>query len=956
MNRSATPAPRHARRARGVALALALALARLGGVSPLRADEPDPAVYLARPVRALTFTAGQLTDLTEPAIEPGEPTSRPADLWMPGQVDIVPWIEGGGEVYLDRPSDPADGPFLPGFDELRPDDQVVIRLPAPRARVVGGLAAPKPGRRVTGGEPVRLAFTLDGSKSDDGAAQRFRQAKVQHYTRLLMRGGPGAGWYGHQIRASNGGPTPPILAGFLTRRGPDDTYALVSGGRALSENLQLDRTLIERPAGPGPGAVAPPVPLATIPGITVAEIDWKSRLAGKTPTLDPLARWIPADQHALFVPSLQAAGTLLTLGGRWGGLPVIALAAETSGDQGVIARYERQLGLARADLAKLAGGGPPVRSLALTGSDPYFADGTDLALLFETDQAEALLGWFRERIAALPDAGAIDGTLAGEIRWFGKRSDQGRVRVYAAALEDVVVVTNSLPQLIRIAEAARGATPTLADAPEYRFFRDCYARGEADESALLVLTDATIRRWCGPRWRIGQSRRLRAAAALTETQAAALDAVVRQTGRPGTLTPPESAVELGDLTWGPAGVGSSVYGTLEFLTPIAELPLDTATAAEAEAYGRWRDGYQTNWRGVFDPIAVRIGQQADTLKADLTVMPLIVGTAYREFIEVVGTARITQGAGDPHPEALVQAVLALDPKSQLLRRGDQAFRQMTQAPARVGLSWIGPTLSLAFDEDPFWADLAGASDLNRFLTREWPRLPVGVHIDARDPVTMALFLGGVRAFAQQSAPGTLTWTTVPRGETSYVRVAAAPGAAPTPTPLSLYYATTPRGLMLTLSEPMVQRFLDRQTAPPPEAAGTEWLGESLAVRARREGLERIGRLGRSSLRERLRAQAWQNLAILNEWHRLYPDRDPVAVHEAAWGMRLVCPGGGQYVWNDRWHTMESTAHGHPGDPKPGPELPDVLQGLSAARFGLTFGDGGLRGRVELEATPAAAAP
>ena len=39
------------------------------------------------------------------------------------------------------------------------------------------------------------------------------------------------------------------------------------------------------------------------------------------------------------------------------------------------------------------------------------------------------------------------------------------------------------------------------------------------EDAFLMITDATIRRWCGPEWRIGASRRTRAASSLSELQA-----------------------------------------------------------------------------------------------------------------------------------------------------------------------------------------------------------------------------------------------------------------------------------------------------------------------------------------------------------------------------------------------------------------------------------------------------
>ena len=104
----------------------------------------------------------------------------------------------------------------------------------------------------------------------------------------------------------------------------------------------------------------------------------------------------------------------------------------------------------------------------------------------------------------------------------------------------------------------------------------------------------------------------------------------------------------------------------------------------------------------------------------------------------------------------------------------------------------------------------------------------------------------------------------------------------------------------------------------------------------------------STYRTAISLQCWNNLPILNEWHRLYPDRDPVAVHEAVWGERLVCPAGGNYVWNPKWRTMESTVLGHPGEPKPGPDTIGPLRDLKSADFGISFQDGGLRATVEIE--------
>ena len=86
-------------------------------------------------------------------------------------------------------------------------------------------------------------------------------------------------------------------------------------------------------------------------------------------------------------------------------------------------------------------------------------------------------------------------------------------------------------------------------------------------------------------------------------------------------------------------------------------------------------------------------------------------------------------------------------------------------------------------------------------------------------------------------------------------------------------------------------------------------------------------LGRRQYEQLMQTHCWNNLPILNEWKRLYPDRDPVEVHRAVWGVELVCPGGGKYVWNEKFQTMESTVYGSPAAPKEGPPAPPVLSSL-----------------------------
>jgi hypothetical protein len=913
-----------------------VALTLLAGAT--RAEE----THIVTTVGGLTITEGQLPEERPP----GDRRWRHREARQPYAV-----LDGPGEIYLDP--DPENRRW-PGatHDRLEASDVVAIRLPEPRREVTGRLFT----ANADGTGMVALTFAvperlLDPAGQPD-AANRFARAKADHFDRLLNRQLPGTAWFRHRrleaLRAL-GQDERANIARPMVESTLDTTLTFFGGSRAIRENLQLDRPIVERP-GQAAGA---PVKLDAIQGITVAAIDWAPRIAGKAPALDPLAAHIPADQHALFVPHLKAAGDLLGAYRRFGGPPALQVAAPTSEDAGIQARYERQLAFRLDDLRRLADL-RTIAGLAVTGSDPYFPEGTDLAVLFETSDPGALVELLRSNFRAAreadPETRLADEDLAGVSIHTAVAPDR-RTSAYVAALGDVVVLTNSRAQLRRIIEAARNPGESLAGLPEYRFFRDRYPRGDADETAFLVLSDATIRRWCGPRWRIAASRRVRAAAFLAEVQAEHVAAAVE--GRaPRELKPPANSPTLGELTWTRDGVASTEYGSLAFQTPIVELPIEEVEQSEADAYGRWRDNYQRNWRGVFDPIAVRVGVHEGRLTADLTVMPLILASDYATFAGIVGEASIPANGGDPHPEALLHAVLAFDAKSAAARQGGDLFTNMTSAPRAVGLSWIGSSLALFADEGPFWEELGRADDPLAFLSQNFVRLPIALYADVNDPAKMALFLGALRAYAEQTVPETLEWTTLRHGERSYVRVAPREGAE-IARGLRIYYAFTSKSLCISLDEDVIKRFLDRHDATndAPRPAGKPWQGESLAFRSSGDGLRVLGRAGGTSFRDELQLRSWRNLPILNEWRRLYPDRDPVAVHEAVWGVRLVCPGGGRYVWNEAWQTLESTAYGCPAAPKDGPELPHPLAGIGAIDLGVTLRDGGLRGRAEVELVP-----
>ena len=222
---------------------------------------------------------------------------------------------------------------------------------------------------------------------------------------------------------------------------------------------------------------------------------------------------------------------------------------------------------------------------------------------------------------------------------------------------------------------------------------------------------------------------------------------------------------------------------------------DEVTRTEADAYQAWRNGYQRNWNWAFDPIGLRIGLGKQKLAADLTIMPLIVASQYNQFAEVSQGAKFDPQAGDPH-QALAQFILAVNHKSSLFRSGETFAAGLGQT---ISLGWVGPSVSVYADDDPFWDDLAKVPEdkLSDFLSKNIGRVPVAVRIDSTNPLKLAVFLATARSYIEQTSPGLTNWESLKYKEQGYVRISPVKGKNTVPQEmenLAIYYTTRGRGL------------------------------------------------------------------------------------------------------------------------------------------------------------------
>lgn len=892
--------------------------------------------------------------------------------------------EKGVEILIDISASAQNFPAIPD-EASRATWRIRIEAPAgvaPKGRML------IPNSDLSAMTSVDFTVAKEPASDQKSAREGFLRARIAQYESLLGRGVPGAAWFRHRIRETRKqlGETdsPPTrrfredefaMGGRPPRTGEfDETFDLFTGGQALSENLQLDRTLNVVSAS------SETLPLESISGIETAAYDWKKAIEGATPNPDSLAAVIPIDQHALFFPSFQAMLSLMDEAAQRG-TPILHLLQPQSSEADTRSRYERQLCLQTDALSRLFG--PTlIASVAFTGSDPYLRTGSDVAVLFEAIEPKALETTLaaRQQAAAKADGNAANAkSVTGEIggvSYVGLIAPDRSICSYRATLGKIVVVTNSLHQLDRIIQTSKGSSPNLASAGEYAFFRMRYPRDDSAETALVVLSDATIRRWCGPKWRIGASRRTRAAAVLCELQAEHLREIATGSLKTGPLQLADPVPGLGDVQVSQRGLSSSIYGSLEFLTPIAELPLVKVTEEESRAYERFRMGYQSNWRQYFDPIAIRFTVAGGRVAADVTVRPLIAGSDYRPVMEVVGQKPLDDKAGDPHPEAVFQVVASLDPDSAPVKQATGFVGMAAPGLGDNPLNWIGTWITLFADEDPFWRDLeAAAKDgeqgMETFMEKNAIRLPLALEVNISGPLKVAAFLTALRAYIEQSAPGMAVWETRTHNEQSYVRVTASEtakaemGEDEGMKDLAVYYAPTPRALIVTLNEEVLKRALDRAAAKSAASATTpaatptgaapaspsvslpNWAGSNLALRSGSTGLNILKTLYSESLTQEFQRRSWGNLPILNEWKQRFDQSDPVAFHQKVWSVRLVDPAGGSYVWNEELRTMESTTFGCPAKPRAAESVPDPLSDVRILDLGLTFEGDGIRARGEL---------
>jgi hypothetical protein len=461
------------------------------------------------------------------------------------------------------------------------------------------------------------------------------------------------------------------------RRGNDrvndvDLFSLFTGALAVQESLQLDAMRGDQPGRGRPGQKPgekpadaaerrkPTIAIADITGPTIKSHPWKEMLGNAKVDPGPLARAVPDDFYFIEFRSLTKLLDAMELSDLWG-THLFNQATREARTQRVGEQLKAQLALETNPLLRPAYD-LVVDDVAVTGSDLFLNEGSDVTLIFRAKAADALKarmdGFLDNAAKAHKDAKKTTGKY-GDVEFVHLATPDRSLCVYSAYPEaDLHVRSNSEVALKRVLAAIKGKDANgkevrqLGDTSEFQYIRTLMPRGAKEEDGLAYLSDPFIRRLMGPTVKLTERRRMLCynhlrmighAALMYRTEngkaPTSLDELVNTECMPAQFTDGSFVCpDGGKYTLsadGRFGICSH-HGYSHYLTPCCEIPVQKASAGEADEYKAFLNEYNQYWRVYFDPIVLRLQITPQRYRVETLILPLIDNSIYTMLSQSLG--------------------------------------------------------------------------------------------------------------------------------------------------------------------------------------------------------------------------------------------------------------------------------------------------------------------------------
>lgn len=658
------------------------------------------------------------------------------------------------------------------------------------------------------------------------------------------------------------------------------------------------------------------------------------------PQPQEITRLVPADQYFLHFNSVTAFGEAIDLASQWGD-DLLRLYTLTAQDSRMRAKLEEQLAVPLEALQPLFREGA-ASEIAITGSDPFLLDGTDVTMILRVDDEASFTK------AAGDWAEATRGRHPSLVdRKFNYRGHQITARYtndrlvssFSTQHDDYFVYSNSHRAIRRVVDAALDDEASLHSALDYRYITTILPPVDADNSGYYFASEAFIKRIVGPAAKISQKRRIQCFNNLVMQNNASLFFRLENGRSPQSLSEMiEGRYIDADKIVCPHGGAyafdsesdtctCSLHNRLRYLTPNAELSVLNVSNDEAAEYDRYKQRYQAFWQKMFDPVATRI-TVAPTMRLETCVLPLANSSIYRDMRRIV----------DEHPQPIDVATIAPSAVASLVMvPGRQNIAGYLRAipgvpdalradPTLTDLSWLGDRVSLhfcdgeiIFEIDPTkltpielpmigstpvtWQALVGALA----MTANMP-VYATIDIESREKAERLLEQFSQQVFLKGGNLGPLPTNfdsyRLPDYKQHKIYVLSARLHA---VAMRMHIALVGDRLVLATKPELLREVIDASENGPAD----DQPQAHMLVRLNQRALNRLRDDVQLHWAEKSRLACHRNIISIYNLHQLYdaPIDEISKLSEAKYGIRYFCPDDGHYEFDPDSSQIVCSVHG-----------------------------------------------
>ncbi len=410
---------------------------------------------------------------------------------------------------------------------------------------------------------------------------------------------------------------------------------------------------------------------------------------------------------------MKAADELMELSEEWGEsfLRMFQISAR---DHHLSQRYEDQLCIRRNALSKLFAD-EVIEEFAVTGSDFFIAEGTDLSLIFRLKRPDVFRsvaeGWLTASRKQWPELTVQEFNYRGH-QVAARYTPDRTVSSFVVYQGEYAIFSNSHRAIRRIIDTTLGRSPSLSEQLDYQYVTTMLPPQNQENTAYLFCSEAFLKHLISPEFKIAEKRRLQAFTNLVMLNNASLFYRMEEGRSPKSLSDLSEGnfVDLSRIV-DPSGgayafdaardtATSSLYNRIKYLTPILELNVLKVSQQERTEYEQYKRRYEARWRDYFDPIAIRIST-GPSVKLETLVLPFANSGIYGTFRRWLDDR--PQPLDDAQFAASAVASVALVPGRKrvgdLLRLVPGVSETLEANPTLTNLAWLGDRVTLHFCDD-----------------------------------------------------------------------------------------------------------------------------------------------------------------------------------------------------------------------------------------------------------------